>query len=64
MIAQMKPQPAPHVPGDTEAERFDNDLRMVLSVPPSVVAKEKNRLKKAKVRRKRARDSAVAARVF
>ncbi|HTB97879.1 MAG TPA: hypothetical protein VK716_12780 [Terracidiphilus sp.] len=29
----MNPLPAPIVPGKTEAERFDNALRKVLSVP-------------------------------
>jgi hypothetical protein len=28
----MKPLPAPHVPGNTESERFENALRKVLSV--------------------------------
>jgi len=28
----MKPTPAPHVPGKTEWERFDNAMRKVLSV--------------------------------
>lgn len=28
----MKPLPAPHVPGKTEFERFDNAVRRVLTV--------------------------------
>ena len=28
----MKPEPAPNVPGRTDAERFDNAVRKVLSV--------------------------------
>jgi hypothetical protein len=28
----MKPLPAPHVPGKTEFERFDNAMRQALSV--------------------------------
>ena len=28
----MKPQPAPHVPGDTEAERMDNAVRKMFTV--------------------------------
>ena len=28
----MKPQPAPNVPGKTEAERFDNAVRKIFSV--------------------------------
>ncbi len=31
----MKPEPAPSVPGNTEAERMSNALRMVLTVPRS-----------------------------
>ena len=37
----MKPSPAPNVPGNTEAERMSNALRMVLSVSKKdVLAKE------------------------
>ena len=32
IILPMKPLPAPQVPGNTDAERFDNALRKVLSV--------------------------------
>jgi hypothetical protein len=28
----MKPLPAPHVPGNTEFERFDNAVRQILTV--------------------------------
>lgn len=56
MIPVMKPQPAPYVPGDTEAERFSNALKMVLSVPPAAITKEKKRIKRAAVRRKKARE--------
>ena len=29
----MKPSPPPHVPGNTEWERFDNAMSKLLSVP-------------------------------
>jgi hypothetical protein len=49
-----KSKPAPHVPGNTEAERMDNALRMVLSVP-------KEQLLKAEAREKRVREKKRAA---
>jgi len=52
----MKPQPAPSVPGDTEAERFDNAVRKMFSVPKESVLKEE-----AKYQRKQARKRAKAA---
>jgi hypothetical protein len=36
----MKPEPAPNVPGDTEAERMSNALGMVLSVPKEAILKD------------------------
>ena len=33
----MKPLPAPHVPGKTEFERFDNAVRQVLTVSKTEV---------------------------
>lgn len=35
----MKPTPAPHVPGKTEWERFDNAMRKVLSVSKEAAMK-------------------------
>jgi hypothetical protein len=46
----MKPQPAPSVPGDTEADRFDFAVRKMFSVPKEAVLKEE-----AKYQRKQAR---------
>jgi hypothetical protein len=43
----MKPEPAPHVPGNTEAERMSNALRMVLKVSKADLLKEEARLKRA-----------------
>jgi hypothetical protein len=50
----MKPAPAPHVPGNTEWERFNNAVSMVLAVPKEAFLKEDAR-RKAKHRRKRAK---------
>jgi hypothetical protein len=53
----MKPQPAPDVPGSTDAERFSNAVKMVLTVPPKAVEKEKKRMKQTTARRKQARET-------
>jgi hypothetical protein len=55
----MKTPPPPDVPGDTEAERFDNAVRMALAVPKEAFAKVE---KKAKARKKRARERATLSR--
>lgn len=52
----MKPLPAPEVPGETDAERFSNALKIAFSVPAEAVAKEKKRLKRETTRRKQARE--------
>jgi hypothetical protein len=51
----MKPQPAPHVPGTTEAERFDNAVRKIFTVSKEAYLKEEARLKKLRERKKRAK---------
>ena len=51
----MKPQPAPYVPGNTEAERMDNALRKVFSVPAEAVQKERARMERARAKRKLAK---------
>jgi hypothetical protein len=51
----MKPQPAPHVPGNTEAERFDNAVRKMLTVSKQDYLKEEARLKKLRERKKRSK---------
>jgi hypothetical protein len=43
----MKPQPAPHVPGSTEAERMSNALSMVLTVSKADLLKKEARLKRS-----------------
>jgi hypothetical protein len=51
----MKPLPAPHVPGDTEAEKFDNAVRKMLSVSKEELLKREAQWKRARARKKRAR---------
>jgi hypothetical protein len=48
----MKPLPAPHVPGKTEFERFDNAIRQVLSVSKEELLKREQREKKPEVKRR------------
>ena len=50
----MKPEPAPSVPGATEAERMDNALRKVLSVSKTELLREEAKLKRKRERKKRA----------
>jgi hypothetical protein len=49
----MKPLPAPHVPGKTESERFDNALRQVFSVSKDDLLKRESEDKKSRQRKKR-----------
>jgi hypothetical protein len=41
----MKPLPAPHIPGKTEFERFDNAMRQVLTVSKEELLKREEREK-------------------
>lgn len=43
----MKPLPTPHVPGNTDAERMSNALRMVLKVSKVDLLKKEAREKRA-----------------
>ena len=43
----VKPHPAPQVPGNTDAERMSNALRMVLTVSKKDLLKKEERLKRA-----------------
>jgi hypothetical protein len=43
----MKPSPAPHVPGNTDAERMSNALRAVLTVSKTDLLKKEAREKRA-----------------
>ena len=58
-IRPMKPLPAAPVPGNTDAERMSNALRMVLTVPKDDLLKEESRLKRAS-RKKRAAKKAAS----
>jgi hypothetical protein len=43
----MNKLPAPEVPGDTDAERFSNAVKMILSVPTNAVTKDRVKARKA-----------------
>ena len=49
----MKPLPPPLVPGNTEAERFDNALRHVFTVSKDDLLKKEAREKQARSKKKR-----------
>ncbi|MGO9262604.1 MAG: hypothetical protein ACLQU1_40930 [Bryobacteraceae bacterium] len=49
----MKPSPPPYVPGDTEAERFDNAVRKMFSVSKEDLLKEEAKLKRARVKKRK-----------
>lgn len=51
----MRPQPPPHVPGHTEAERMDAAVRKMFSVSKEDVLKEEAREKQSKHAKKRAK---------
>jgi hypothetical protein len=49
----MRPtNPPPAVPGETEAERMKNALRMMFSVPKEAYLREEARLKRARDRKR------------
>jgi hypothetical protein len=48
----MKPLPAPHVPGNTDAERMSNALRTVLAVSKKDLLKKEAKLKKAREKKR------------
>jgi hypothetical protein len=52
---EMKPAPAPHVPGNTEAERFDSAVRKMFTVSKEAVLKAEAKWKLARERKKRAK---------
>lgn len=49
----MKPLPAPHVPGKSEFERFDNAMRQVLTVSKEELLKREQAEKREHEARKR-----------
>ena len=52
---EMKPAPAPHVPGNAQAERFGNAVRKMFSVSNDDLAKQEERWKRGQARKKRAK---------
>jgi hypothetical protein len=44
----MKPLPPPNVPGDTEAEKFDNAVRKIFTVSKEDLLKVEAKLKRAR----------------
>jgi hypothetical protein len=51
----MKPLPAPYVPGNTEWERFDNAVAMLLSAPKQAFAKQEKKLKRQREKKRAAK---------
>jgi hypothetical protein len=51
----MKPHPAPDVPGDTEAARFDYAVRKMFSTSKEDVVKAEAKWSAARARKKRAK---------
>lgn len=47
----MKPLPAPHIPGNTEAEKFDNAVRKMFSVSKEELMKRESRSKRTPKKR-------------
>ena len=54
----MKPLPAPHVPGNTEWERFDNAMGKFLSVPKEAYLKQERKLKRRREKKRAAKNPA------
>ena len=55
MGIEMKPLPAPDIPGSTEAERMDNAVRKLFTVSKEDYLKEEARLRRIRDRKKRAK---------
>jgi hypothetical protein len=51
----MKPLPAPHVPGKTDFQRFDNAVRQVLTVSKDELLKREQREQHQKEREEKKR---------
>jgi hypothetical protein len=54
----MKPLPAPNVPGNTDAERFDNAVRKIFTVSKDDVLKAEAKWKRSRARKKQAKKTA------
>ena len=53
----MKTLPAPSVPGNTDAERMDNAVRAMFSVPKDAYLKQEVRLKRSRDKKRCAKTS-------
>ena len=51
----MKPHPPPDVPGNTEAEKFDNAVRKMFSVSKEAFLKAEEEYQRTKPAKKRAK---------
>jgi hypothetical protein len=51
----MKPLPPPPVPGNTEWERFDNAVGMLLNAPKQAFAKQEKKLKRTREKKREAK---------
>jgi hypothetical protein len=51
----MKPLPAPEIPGNTEAERMNNAVRMMFSVSKEDLLKREAKWKRSQARKKKAK---------
>jgi hypothetical protein len=54
---RMKPLPPPSVPGNTDARRMSNALRMVLTVSKDELLKKEARLKRASAKKRATKKS-------
>ena len=54
----MKPALAPNVPGNTDAERFDNAVRKIFTVSKADVLKAEAKWKRSRARKKEAKKTA------
>jgi len=50
----MKPLPAPQVPGETEAEKFDNAVRKLFTISKDELLKAEAKWDRAQAKKKRA----------
>ena len=53
----MKPLPAPNVPGNTEAERFDNAVRKIFTVSKKDLLKAEVKWRRARAKKKAVKKS-------
>ena len=56
---KMKPQPAPHVPGETQAERFNNAVLKLFSVSKEDFLKEEVKYQRKQARKRRAKKATL-----